>query len=58
MAALVHQPATIRTAISSRLFAVKADSSPVKTDTLVAIVGFQLNFNTLAKASIMGLYKR
>jgi hypothetical protein len=23
-----------------------------------AIIGFQLNFNTLAKAAIMGLYKR
>jgi hypothetical protein len=23
-----------------------------------AVIGFQLNFNTLAKAAIMGLYKR
>jgi len=35
-----------------------AASLPVKVDTSAAIVGFQLNFNTLAKAAIMGLYKR
>jgi Raf kinase inhibitor-like YbhB/YbcL family protein len=40
------------------VFAVSADSLPVKADTSAAIVGFQLNFNTLAKAAIMGLYKR
>jgi Raf kinase inhibitor-like YbhB/YbcL family protein len=40
------------------VFAVSVDSLPVKVDTSAAIVGFQLNFNTLAKAAIMGLYKR
>ena len=40
------------------VFAVSADSLPVKADTSAAIVGFQLNFNTLAKAAIMGLFKR
>jgi Raf kinase inhibitor-like YbhB/YbcL family protein len=40
------------------IFAVRTDSLPVNSDTSAAIVGFQLNFNTLAKASIMGLYKR
>ena len=40
------------------VFAVSADSLPVKADTSAAIIGFQLNFNTLAKAAIMGLYKR
>ena len=40
------------------VFAVSADSLPVQADTSAAIVGFHLNFNTLAKASIMGLYKR
>ncbi|TMJ77520.1 MAG: YbhB/YbcL family Raf kinase inhibitor-like protein [Alphaproteobacteria bacterium] len=35
-----------------------AASLPVKVDTSAAIVGFQLNFNTLAKVAIMGLYKR
>jgi Raf kinase inhibitor-like YbhB/YbcL family protein len=40
------------------VFAVSADSLPVKADTSAAVVGFQLNFNTLAKAAIMGLYKR
>ena len=40
------------------VFAVSADSLPVKADTSAAIVGFQLNFNTLAKSAIMGLYKR
>jgi hypothetical protein len=37
---------------------VKADKLDVKPDTSAAIVGFNLNFNTLAKAEIMGLYKR
>jgi hypothetical protein len=40
------------------VFAVGADSLPVTADTSAAIIGFQLNFNTLAKAAIMGLYKR
>ena len=40
------------------LFAVKQDALPVTADTSAAIVGFQLHFNTLAKAAIMGLYKR
>jgi Raf kinase inhibitor-like YbhB/YbcL family protein len=30
----------------------------VNADTSAAVVGFQLHFNTLAKAAIMGLYKR
>jgi hypothetical protein len=38
--------------------AVSADSLPVEADTSAAVVGFQLNFNTLAKASLMGLFKR
>ena len=40
------------------VFAVGADSLPVTADTSAAIIGFQLNFNTLAKAAIMRLYKR
>jgi len=40
------------------VFAVKADKLPVAADTSAAIVGFNLNFNTLAQATIMGLYKR
>jgi Raf kinase inhibitor-like YbhB/YbcL family protein len=40
------------------LFAVGTETLPVKADTSAAVVGFQLNFNTLAKAAIMGLYKR
>jgi Raf kinase inhibitor-like YbhB/YbcL family protein len=40
------------------VFAVGADSLPVTADTSAAVIGFQLNFNTLAKAAIMGLYKR
>jgi hypothetical protein len=31
---------------------------PVKADTSAAVVGFNLHFNTLAKAAIMGLFKR
>jgi Raf kinase inhibitor-like YbhB/YbcL family protein len=38
--------------------AVGLDALPVEADTSAAVIGFYLNFNTLAKASIMGLYKR
>lgn len=31
---------------------------PVNADTSAAVIGFQLHFNTLAKAAIMGLYRR
>jgi len=40
------------------VFAVGVDSLQVTADTSAAVVGFQLHFNTLAKAAIMGLYKR
>jgi Raf kinase inhibitor-like YbhB/YbcL family protein len=40
------------------VFAVGLDSLPVNEDTSAAVIGFQLHFNTLAKAVIMGLYKR
>ena len=40
------------------VFAVKADKLDVNPDTSAAVVGFNLHFNTLAKAQIMGLYKR
>mgnify|MGYP001377704915 CR=1 FL=1 len=43
------------------LFAVHAvgeETLPVAADTSAAIVGFMLNFNTLDKATLMGLYKR
>lgn len=40
------------------LFAVKAEKIEVTADTMPAVVGFMLNFNTLEKASLMGLYKR
>jgi Raf kinase inhibitor-like YbhB/YbcL family protein len=38
--------------------AVSMDTLPVTADTSAAVVGFYLNFNTLAKAVLMGLYKR
>jgi len=38
--------------------AVSMDKLPVTADTSAAVVGFYLNFNTLEKASLMGLYKR
>jgi Raf kinase inhibitor-like YbhB/YbcL family protein len=38
--------------------AVSLDTLPVTADTSAAVVGFYLNFNTLAKATLMGLYKR
>ena len=40
------------------VYAVQADKLDVKADTSAAIVGFNLHFNTLAKAEIMGLFKR
>ena len=40
------------------VFAVAQEKLGVTADTSAAVVGFQLNFNTLAKAAIMGLYKR
>ncbi len=40
------------------VFAVSMDALPVTADTSAAVVGFHLNFNTLAKASLMGLFKR
>ena len=40
------------------VFAVKTDRLDVKADTSAAVVGFNLHFNTLAKAAIMGLFKR
>jgi Raf kinase inhibitor-like YbhB/YbcL family protein len=38
--------------------AVSLDKLPVTADTSAAVVGFYLNFNTVAKATLMGLYKR
>jgi Raf kinase inhibitor-like YbhB/YbcL family protein len=39
------------------VFAVGVDQLPVNADTSAAVVGFQLHFNTLEKAELMGLYK-
>lgn len=38
--------------------AVSLKELPVTADTSAAIVGFYLNFNTLEKASLIGLYRR
>jgi Raf kinase inhibitor-like YbhB/YbcL family protein len=40
------------------VFAVKTNKLDVKADTSAAVVGFNLHFNTLARAEIMGLFKR
>ena len=40
------------------LHAVGLEGLPVEADTSAAVVGFLLHFNTLAKATLMGLYKR
>jgi Raf kinase inhibitor-like YbhB/YbcL family protein len=40
------------------IHAVGVEQLPVTADTSAAVVGFQLNFNTLAKASIVGLFRR
>ncbi len=39
------------------VFAAGVDRLQATEDTSAAVIGFQLNFNTLAKAAIMGLYK-
>ena len=39
------------------IFAVGAEALQVNEDTTPAVVGFQLHFNTLAKAELMGLFK-
>jgi Raf kinase inhibitor-like YbhB/YbcL family protein len=39
------------------LHAVGLDFLQATADTSAAVVGYQLNFNTLAKASLMGLFK-
>ena len=40
------------------LFAVRQAALPVNADTSAAIVGFQLHFNTIAKATMTGLFGR
>ncbi len=40
------------------VFAVGVDALPVTADTSAAVVGFQLHFNTLDKAQLMGLFRR
>jgi len=40
------------------VFAVKAERLDVNPDSSGAVVGFNLHFNMMAKAAIMGLYKR
>jgi Raf kinase inhibitor-like YbhB/YbcL family protein len=40
------------------VFAVGVDQLPVTPDTTAAAVGFMLHLNTLAKAELMGLYRR
>ena len=38
--------------------AVSAEALPVTADTSAAVVGFNLHFQTLEKATLMGLFKR
>jgi Raf kinase inhibitor-like YbhB/YbcL family protein len=38
--------------------AVSMDNLLITADTAAAVVGFHLNFHTLAKASLMGLFRR
>ncbi len=40
------------------IHAVGLDALSVQADTSPAVVGFMLNFNTIEKAALMGLYKR
>ena len=39
------------------VFAVGVEQLPVTADTSAAVVGFQLHFNTLGSATLMGLFK-
>jgi Raf kinase inhibitor-like YbhB/YbcL family protein len=39
------------------IHAVGMDQLPVTAETSAAVVSFQLHFNTLAKATLMGLFK-
>jgi phosphatidylethanolamine-binding protein (PEBP) family uncharacterized protein len=40
------------------IHALDLDKLDVTSDSSPALVGFNLNFHTLAKGSLMGLYKR
>jgi Raf kinase inhibitor-like YbhB/YbcL family protein len=40
------------------VFAVGEDQLPVNADTSAAVVGFHLNFHTLDKATITGIFER
>jgi hypothetical protein len=37
---------------------VSQDQLPVNADTSAAVIGFHLNFNTLDKATITGIFER
>jgi Raf kinase inhibitor-like YbhB/YbcL family protein len=41
-----------------RLFALKVEKLDVPSDATAALIGFNINANTLAKAELMGLYRR
>jgi Raf kinase inhibitor-like YbhB/YbcL family protein len=41
-----------------RVFALKVDKLEVPSDATAALIGFNINANTLAKAELMGLYGR
>jgi phosphatidylethanolamine-binding protein (PEBP) family uncharacterized protein len=58
MAARARPRATTPHRYLFTVFAVSADKLDVKADTSAAVVGFNLHFNTLAQAAIMGLFKR
>jgi len=40
------------------IYAVSVASLDVNEETSAAVIGFQLNFNTIKKATLMGLFKR
>lgn len=40
------------------LYAVGTEALPVEADTMPAVVGFMLHFNTIEKTTLTGLYKR
>jgi Raf kinase inhibitor-like YbhB/YbcL family protein len=40
------------------IHALSVDALPVTADSSAALVGFNINFNTLSKASLVGLFRR
>ena len=58
MAARARPKATSRITINSQVFAVDADKLDADENASAAVVGFNLHFHTLAKATLIGIWGR